>query len=69
MHGVAGDELIADLNAPAGGSDFYFVSAEDPETAVHRILELTGLVKKHSGLRGRFLPFGRSRPAICWRCS
>ena len=26
--------------APAGDSDFYFVSAEDPETAVQRILEL-----------------------------
>jgi hypothetical protein len=30
MHGVAGDELIADLNAPAGGSDFYFVPADAP---------------------------------------
>ena len=32
--------LTPDLNAPAGESDFYFVSAEDPETAVQRILEL-----------------------------
>jgi exodeoxyribonuclease V alpha subunit len=28
------------LSAPAGESDFYFVPAEDPETAVPRILEL-----------------------------
>ena len=28
------------LNAPAGESDFYFVPAEDPETAVQRILQL-----------------------------
>src|SRR4029077_20182011 len=28
------------LSAPAGDSDFYFVPAEDPETAVPRILEL-----------------------------
>src|SRR6202162_1724596 len=28
------------LTAPAGESDFYFVPAEDPETAVQRILEL-----------------------------
>ena len=28
------------LSAPAGESDFYFVRAEDPETAVQRILEL-----------------------------
>jgi exodeoxyribonuclease V alpha subunit len=28
------------LSAPAGDSDFYFVPAEDPETAVQRILEL-----------------------------
>ena len=31
---------IPDLSAPAGDSDFYFVAAEDPETAVQRILEL-----------------------------
>ena len=31
---------MPDLNAPAGDSDFYFVPAEDPETAVQRILEL-----------------------------
>src|ERR1700675_3989082 len=28
------------LSAPAGDSDFYFVPAEDPETAVPRIVEL-----------------------------
>src|SRR5208282_1899891 len=32
--------LTPDLRAPAGDSDFYFVAAEDPETAVQRILEL-----------------------------
>jgi exodeoxyribonuclease V alpha subunit len=32
--------LMPDLSPPAGDSDFYFVPAEDPETAVRRILEL-----------------------------
>ena len=31
---------MADLSAPAGENDFYFVPADDPETAVQRILEL-----------------------------
>jgi exodeoxyribonuclease V alpha subunit len=31
---------MPDLTAPSGDSDFYFVPAEDPETAVQRILEL-----------------------------
>ena len=31
---------MPDLGASAGESDFYFVPAEDPETAVQRILEL-----------------------------
>jgi exodeoxyribonuclease V alpha subunit len=31
---------IPDLNPPGPGSDFYFVPAEDPETAVMRIIEL-----------------------------
>jgi len=30
---------MPDLSAPAGDSDFYFVTAEDPETAVPRIVE------------------------------
>jgi exodeoxyribonuclease V alpha subunit len=32
--------LMPDLAPPAGDSDFYFVPADDPETAVARILEL-----------------------------
>ncbi len=32
--------LMPDLNPPKGDSDFYFVPAGDPETAVSRILEL-----------------------------
>src|ERR1700688_175030 len=32
--------VMPDLSAPAGDSDFYFVAAEDPETAVPRIVEL-----------------------------
>jgi exodeoxyribonuclease V alpha subunit len=32
--------LMPDLATPGGDSDFYFVPAEDPETAVSRILEL-----------------------------
>src|SRR6185437_11335631 len=35
---------LPDLSKPEGGSDFYFVQADDPETAVPLILEL---VKKH----------------------
>ncbi len=31
---------MPDLSVPAGDSDFYFVPAQDPETAVQRILEL-----------------------------
>ena len=31
---------MPDLSAPAGDSDFYFVPADDPETAVPRIVEL-----------------------------
>src|ERR1700731_4538989 len=32
--------LIPDLSKPEGDSDFYFVQADDPETAVPRIIEL-----------------------------
>src|SRR5215468_2302545 len=32
--------LIPDLGRPENGSDFYFIQAEDPETAVARIIEL-----------------------------
>ena len=32
--------VIPDLSRPEGESDFYFVAAEDPETAVSRIVEL-----------------------------
>jgi exodeoxyribonuclease V alpha subunit len=32
--------LMPDLTSPASDTDFYFVPAEDPETAVQRILEL-----------------------------
>ncbi len=32
--------LMPDLNPPGAASDFYFAPAEDPETAVSRILEL-----------------------------
>ena len=39
------------LSAPVGESDFYFVPAEDPETAVQRILELVKTrVPKRFGL-------------------
>ena len=31
---------MSDLSAPVADSDFYFVPAEDPETAVPRIVEL-----------------------------
>jgi exodeoxyribonuclease V alpha subunit len=35
--------LIPDLSKPVGQSDFYFVPADDPETAVLRIIELVKL--------------------------
>jgi exodeoxyribonuclease V alpha subunit len=39
------------LSAPTGESDFYFVPAEDPETAVQRILELVKIrIPKRFGL-------------------
>ena len=42
---------MLDLSAPAGDSDFYFVPADDPETAVQRILELVKTrVPKRFGL-------------------
>jgi exodeoxyribonuclease V alpha subunit len=31
--------LMPELSAPAGDSDFYFVPAEDPETAIQRIVQ------------------------------
>ena len=42
---------MPDLSAPAGDSDFYFVPAEDPETAVPRIVELVKTrIRKRFGL-------------------
>jgi exodeoxyribonuclease V alpha subunit len=39
------------LSAPAGESDFYFIPAEDPETAVQCILELVkARIPKRFGL-------------------
>src|SRR5271163_2292539 len=43
--------LMPDLSAPTGDSDFYFVPAEDPETAVRHILELVkSRIPKRFGL-------------------
>jgi exodeoxyribonuclease V alpha subunit len=43
--------LMPDLGPPAGGSDFYFVPADDPETAVSRILALVkSRIHKRFGL-------------------
>src|SRR6202162_3185834 len=43
--------LMPDLSAPTGDSDFYFVPAKDPETAVRRILELVkSRIPKRFGL-------------------
>ena len=42
---------IPDLSRPEGESDFYFVAAEDPETAVSRIVELVKTrIPRHFGL-------------------
>src|SRR5690242_2302278 len=42
---------IPDLSKPAGDSDFYFVQADDPETAVPRIIELVKTrIPQHFGL-------------------
>lgn len=38
-HGI-NQGTVPDLSRPAGDSDFYFVPAEEPETAVQRIIEL-----------------------------
>ncbi|MGE3280032.1 MAG: ATP-dependent RecD-like DNA helicase [Alphaproteobacteria bacterium] len=35
--------MLPDLSKPEGDSDFYFVPAEDPETAVARIVDLVGI--------------------------
>ena len=43
--------LMPDLAPPAGDSDFYFVPADDPETAVSRILTLVkSRIRKRFGL-------------------
>ena len=43
---------MPDLSAPVGESDFYFVPADDPETAVPRIVELVKIrVPKRFGLK------------------
>ena len=42
---------IPELSRPEGESDFYFVAAEDPETAVSRIVELVKIrIPRHFGL-------------------
>ena len=42
---------MPDLNPPGGDSDFYFVKADDPETAVPRIVELVrSRIPKRFGL-------------------
>ena len=42
---------MPDLNPPAGDSDFYFMRADDPETAVPRIVELVKTrISKRFGL-------------------
>ncbi len=42
---------MPDLTAPTGDNDFYFVPAEDPETAVQRIVELVNTrIPKRFGL-------------------
>ena len=45
---------MPDVSAPAGESDFYFVPAEDPETAVQRILELVKPAPPNASARTRF---------------
>jgi exodeoxyribonuclease V alpha subunit len=43
--------FIPDLNPPSTDSDFYFVQADDPETAVGRIVELVKMrIPKRFGL-------------------
>ena len=52
---------MPDLSAPSGDSDLYFVTAEDPETAVQRILELVKTrIPKRFGLN----PI-REIPVLC----
>ena len=44
--------LLPDLDRPEGESDFYFVPAEDPETAVEKVVELVS-VRMPRALRPR----------------
>ena len=53
--------LMPDLARPAGDSDFYFAPADDPETAVSRILEL---VKTHSQAASASIPSATSRCSV-----
>jgi exodeoxyribonuclease V alpha subunit len=61
---------IPDLRKPDGESDFYFVEADDPETAVRRIVELVKTrIPKRFGLNPIrdvqvLCPMNRGR---CWR--
>ena len=43
---------IPDLSRPEGDSDFYFVPAEDPETAAARIVELHHCSHRQPGVLG-----------------
>jgi hypothetical protein len=59
--GTPSGRLMPGLSAPAGESDFYFVPAEDPETAFQCILELkaaspNALVQTRSATSKRALP-------------
>ena len=59
---------MPDLSRPEGDSDFYFVSADDPDTAVPRIIELvkTRIPQRVPLLGGQAIPgttFGVILPA------
>ena len=59
---------MPDLTRPAGDSDFYFVPAEDPETAVQRNLELVKIrspKRPTAALRLAFVVVERSVPWVC----
>ena len=53
---------MLDFRKPKTESDFYFVEADDPETALARIVEL---VKTRIPRRFGFDPIRSERPVVC----
>jgi exodeoxyribonuclease V alpha subunit len=63
------DGVIPDLRKPEADSDFYFVEANDPETAVGRRSRLTQRPSTRAKGRNTRLLLSRSRPSITPCCN